>query len=87
MVVLAGALLVYPSIAGATGCTLVEVPENAAPKLRVYFTKFPTEDNTAGRYKKCRIVKQPAEGGETFSVTPFRQDANLIVHPSNWPSR
>jgi hypothetical protein len=69
----------------AAACTLVEVGASDKPLHRVYFTRFPTEDNTGGRFKHCKIVKKPAPGAETFTVTPYRQDATDIVHKSNWP--
>jgi hypothetical protein len=69
----------------ATPCTLVALdkPENA--KIKVYFTKFVKEDNSGGKYKACKIVKKPEADSVTFFVTPFRQDATVVVHHSNWP--
>lgn len=80
------ALLVVltPQLVHAAPCTLMSVTQGKA-ELIVYFTKFVAEDKTEGRYKKCRIVKKPIEGTQTFRVTPFRQDANVVVHKSNWP--
>lgn len=79
-------LLVGPLAAqAAEPCTLLLSPKAETAQHKVYFTKFKKEDNTGGRYKKCRIVTSPEPGTETFFVTPFRQDATLIVHPSNWP--
>lgn len=63
-------------------CELTKVAAAKDAKLKVYFTRFPKEDKTGGKYKKCRIVKK---GGTPFFVTPFRQDATVVVHRSNWP--
>lgn len=57
--------------------------EDAA--LIVYFTRFPSEDKTGGKYRGCKIVSKPEPGATKFFITPFRQDANLVVHKSNWP--
>ena len=51
----------------------------------MYFTKFVEEDATKGKYRQCRIVATKAAGTRTFVVTPFRQDATVVVHRSNWP--
>lgn len=75
---LAASLLSAP----AFGCELTKVGSAKDAKLKVYFTRFPKEDTTDGKYKKCRIVKK---GGTPFFITPFRQDANVVVHRSNWP--
>ena len=72
-----------PALAGK--CTLVEVASADKSDLRVYFTRFVTEDKTKGRFKKCKIVEKPGKGTQAFFVTPFRQDATLVVHKSNWP--
>ena len=73
------------STAWAAECTLLSVPKPDGAKHKVYFTKFLKEDNTGGRYKKCRIVTKAEAGTESFFVTPFRQDATLVVHKDNWP--
>lgn len=79
-----GLALVAPAAARAEPpCTLMEVSDGAT--LVVYFTKFPKEDQTGGRYAKCRLVKKKGEGTVTFKVTPFRPDATIVVHRSNWP--
>jgi hypothetical protein len=75
-------VLVLASAPAAVACTLTKVATPKEAELRVYFTRFPKEDATGGKYKKCKIVKS---GGTTFFVTPFRQDANLVVHEDNWP--
>jgi hypothetical protein len=83
---LAGAAIaLLPAPAFAAACTLREVAAADQAKIRVYFTRFQTEDKTGGKYKQCKVVKRATAGEETFFVTPFRQDANLIVHRSNWP--
>ena len=82
---LAAGILLAPNPAQAADCTLVHVSSADTPSLRVYFTRFAREDKTGGKYKKCRIVKTPAEDSKTFLITPFRQDANLIVLRSRWP--
>jgi hypothetical protein len=69
----------------AAACTLVEVGPGDKPLHRVYFTRFATEDNTGGKFKHCKIVKKPTPEAETFTVTPYRQDATDIVHKTNWP--
>ena len=78
-------LLVAPASALAERCILREVGAKDDAKHKVFFTKFPKEDTSGGRFKTCKIVKSPAESSETFVITPFRQDATVIVHPSNWP--
>jgi len=77
--------LVMPIPARAAECTLLRVENAKEATLRVYFTRFDSEDKTGGRYKNCKIVKSAAAGTQTFAITKFRQDANLIVHPENWP--
>lgn len=72
-----------PSLAGA--CTLFQVQSAGEAKLKVFFTRFESEDKTGGKYKKCRIVKKKDEKSETFFITPFRQDATVVVHRENWP--
>lgn len=78
-------LLSVPAVAGAEPCTLRKVDKASEAKLLVYFTRFPTEDKTGGKYKRCRIVRKDEAGTETFFVSPFRQDANLVVLRANWP--
>jgi outer membrane lipoprotein-sorting protein len=84
---LAGLVLVLlvtaPALASA--CTLFAAPSAKEAKLKVFFTRFESEDTSGGKYKKCRIVKKKDEKTETFFITPFRQDANVVVHRSNWP--
>ena len=63
-------------------CKLTKVKTANEAQMKVYFTRFESEDKTQGRYKKCRLVKK---GGQPFFVTPFRQDANVVVHKKNWP--
>lgn len=85
---LAGALLAFaliaPAAARAQDCTLVRVDKGKAD-LVVYFTKFREEDKTRGRYKSCKIVSKKRPGSKSFKITPFRQDATVVVHRSNWP--
>jgi hypothetical protein len=69
----------------AEPCTLLAVDKAENAKHRVYFTKFQKEDTSQGRYKRCRLVTKADKGTETFFVTPFRQEATLIVHRDNWP--
>jgi hypothetical protein len=66
----------------ALACKLTKVAAAKDAELKVYFTRFPKEDTTGGKYKACKLVKQ---GGTRFFVTPFRQDANVVVHTDNWP--
>lgn len=77
------ALLLLLSPALAAACTLMQVTRGG--DLVVYFTKFVEEDKTGGRYKKCKIVTKRRADTKTFRVTPFRQDATVVVHRSNWP--
>lgn len=80
-------LLVVALVPGlAYACTLLAVPAEKA-QLKVYFTKFVKEDTSGGKYKSCRIVTQAEKDTTTFFITPFRQDATLVVHESNWPKR
>ena len=79
------AFLAFAQGAFAADCTLIPVKKPEEAQHKVYFTKFLKEDNTGGRYKKCRIVTKAENGTETFFVTPFRQDATVVVHKDNWP--
>lgn len=83
-VALGAALWCAPSLASAEPCSLLSRAKGSVD-LIVYFTKFPAEDETGGKYKKCRLVSKPGPGTKTFRVTPFRRDANVVVHRSNWP--
>jgi len=76
---------VWSILSGAVLCTLLAVTKPEEAQHKVYFTKFLKEDNTGGKYKKCRIVTTREPGTETFFVTPFRQDATIVVHKDNWP--
>jgi hypothetical protein len=69
----------------AAECVLFEAPKADGADLKVYFTKFPQEDTSKGAYKGCRIVKKAEPGAKGFFITPFRQDATVVVHRSNWP--
>lgn len=69
----------------ASACTLFAVPGPGDAELKVFFTRFESEDNTGGKYRKCRVVKKREKDSKTFFVTPFRQDANVVVHRENWP--
>lgn len=71
--------------ASGKGCLLLEASRVEDAELKVYFTKFPKEDTSSGKYRGCRKVKKAEAGATTFFVTPFRQDATVVVHPSNWP--
>ncbi len=77
--------VVLGSPALALACTLVSVGKADGAKHKIYFTKFLKEDNSGGKFKKCRIVTKSEAGTETFFVTPFRQDASVVVHKDNWP--
>ena len=63
----------------------MRVEDKSRARLVVFFTKFPGEDKSGGRYKTCKLVDKLTDGTDTFMVTPFRPDATLVVHPSNWP--
>jgi hypothetical protein len=73
------------SPAFASPCTLAAVDKPDRAQIKVYFTKFIQEDNSGGKYKDCRIVAKLEKDTVTFFVTPFRQDATVVVHKSNWP--
>lgn len=77
------AVLAWPHVAAA--CTLKKATSEKAAALVVYFTKFASEDKTGGKYKRCRIVNDAKSDTKTFHVTPFRQDANVVVLRANWP--
>ncbi len=77
------AALAAPQIAAA--CTLKKADSAKGASLVVYFTKFAKEDKTGGKYKRCRIVTDAQPGTKTFHITPFRQDANVVVLRANWP--
>lgn len=79
------ALLAWPIPGFAQPCTLLKVARGGKADLVVYFTRFVEEDATKGKYRQCRIVSSKADGTRTFVVTPFRQDASVVVHRSNWP--
>ena len=76
-----------PRKAFAEECTLVEAKTPGEAQLRVYFTKFATEDRTDGKYKKCRIVAKATAATQTYHVTQFRRDANVVVLRANWPTK
>lgn len=78
-------MLMYEPSANASNCTLMKVSASDKAKLKVYFTRFAKEDSSSGRYKKCRLVRSAVAGTTTFYVTPFRKDAAVIVHKTNWP--
>ena len=82
---LAGAIALWPIASWAETCTLYRVESSQNAELLVYFTRFAKEDNTAGQYKKCRVVKKKEPTSKTFFVTPFRRDANVVVLEQNWP--
>jgi hypothetical protein len=69
----------------AVACTLYRVMSAEQAELRVYFTRFEKEDTTGGKYRDCDIVATPRDDTITYWVTRFRQDANVVVHPTNWP--
>jgi hypothetical protein len=85
MMSLVTVLVVYQSSALASPCTLHAVYKADKAKIKVYFTKFLQEDNSGGRYKACKIVSRADKDTVTFFITPFRQDATVVVHKSNWP--
>jgi hypothetical protein len=78
-------LLAVPDAAAAAGCTLLEHPRAEGAKLKVFFTRFAREDTSAGKFKQCRLVTQAEAETVRFFVTPFRQDADVVVHTDNWP--
>lgn len=83
---LAVTLLLAPLTAWAEKCVLREVDAKDAPKHKVFFTKFEKEDSSGGRFRQCKIVKTPAPNEETFTITPFRQDATVVVfRATGWP--
>jgi len=78
--------MLFPSSALAE-CSLFEVQKIEDADMTVYFTKFPGEDESQGRFVDCVIV-DPDEADaytQAFWVSPFRQDADWVVHPSNFP--
>jgi hypothetical protein len=79
------AITLSAHLAAAAPCSLLAVAKPDQAKHRVYFTKFVKEDTSGGKYKACRIVQKADAGTETFYVTPFRQEATIVVHKSNWP--
>lgn len=83
--VVTAVLLLFPIPASATTCTLMRVKSAAKADLKVFFTRFEKEDRTGGRYRRCKLVTAKQDGTRTFLITPFRQDANLIVLRKNWP--
>ena len=75
----------WPAPTNAAPCRLHKVAEVADANIIVYFTRFKREDQTDGRYRKCRVVSQCRQDCTRFFVTRFRQDATVVVHRSNWP--
>jgi hypothetical protein len=78
-------LLALPDVAAAAGCTLLEQPRAEGAKLKVFFTRFAREDTSGGKFKECRLVTRAEAETLRFFVTPFRQDADVVVHADNWP--
>ena len=74
-----------PTSASARSCTLIELASAEGAKLKVYFTQFLKEDRSEGRYRTCRRVRRAEPDTIPFFVTPFREDADLVVHRDNWP--
>jgi len=81
---LIGLLYSAPNVQAAQ-CTLMKVSSSSEAKLKVYFTRFSKEDSSKGKYKRCRLVRSAVVGTKTFFVTPFRKDAQVVVHKNNWP--
>lgn len=79
-------VLAVPALGHASPCKLFAVDRADKAQLRVYFTKFIREDNSGGKFKSCKIVRKPEPDTQAFFVTPFRQDATVVVHRSNWPN-
>ena len=79
-------LWLVPAAAQAAPCTLMVVSKQTKADLVVYFTKFVEEDRTKGQFRKCRVVRAKNSDTRTYRVTPFRQDASVVVHRKNWPS-
>lgn len=82
---LAALTISLPIPAAGAGCTLQRVSAPKGADLRVYFTRFPSEDTSNGKYAACKIVKAKKAETKTFYVTPFRQDATVVVLRKNWP--
>jgi hypothetical protein len=78
-------LVVGPERPGRQSVCSSKPPRRTAPTSRSTFTKFPQEDTSKGAYKGCRIVKKAEPGAKGFFITPFRQDATVVVHRANWP--
>jgi hypothetical protein len=83
--VLIALLLALPDAAAAASCTLLEHPKAEGAKLKVFFTRFAREDTSGGKFKGCRLVTKAEAETVRFFVTPFRQDADVVVHTENWP--
>jgi hypothetical protein len=77
--------ILSPGVAAARTCALLAQERAEGAKLKVYFTRFLKEDNSGGRYRGCRLLRRPEEGATPFFVTPFREDADVVVHRDNWP--
>lgn len=86
---MAFALLLLPAAVARAdaneGCELYEVDDARDAELVVYFTKFLDQDETDGSFRDCVLVDEPTDTSQAFYVTLFRQDATVVVHPSNWP--
>ncbi len=80
---LALVLMMAPS--SALACTLLKARSAKEADVLIYFTKFLKEDNSSGKYKRCRLVSRRQSDTKLFFVTPFRQDASVVIHRSNWP--
>ncbi len=76
---------ISPSIAAP--CLLSPTDSAEKANLKVYFTQFKKEDRTNGKYRNCRLVSSKTKGAVFFYVTPFRQDAEVVVHRRNWPRK
>ncbi|MEM1024048.1 MAG: hypothetical protein AAGD10_06195 [Myxococcota bacterium] len=79
--------LLLPNTAWAQ-CTLAEVADIEDADVTIYFTKFPGEDESQGRFADCILIdiQKADESTQTFWISPFRQDADWVVHPSNFPN-
>ena len=84
---LLGVLLGLGLTARAEACVLRELAAAEGAEHRIYFTRFEKEDTSDGRFRACRLTKKADGATATFFVTPFRQDATVVVHRANWPKK
>jgi hypothetical protein len=70
---------------GLVLCSLFQVEAPSDADHVVYFTRFVEEDDSEGQFEECRIVRRRDDATDTYYVTPFRQDATVVVHRDRWP--